>query len=139
MSDEPVEPSVPEVSWWIAVPLRVSGIAIALLTLSQPMWAGLFVTGDVAMLNVHHQVANAISFTALFHIAWSVLLWRPGRRSTVSLWLTVVFFAVVFWHYFTGLAREHYLHFPVGTALAVLAVAIAVVTWIGTRRAGARS
>lgn len=124
---------------WITIPLRVSGIGLAVLTLSQPMWAGLFVTGDVAMVDVHHQVANVISFLALFHIAWSVLLWRPGRRSSVSLWLTTVFFVVVFWHYFTGLARQHYLHFPVGTALAVMAVAIAVLAWTGTRRSGVRA
>lgn len=135
MNDEPP----PDVPSWIAIPLRASGIVISILTLSMPMWAGLFVTGDVAMLSVHHQVANIASFVALFHIVWSILLWRPGRRSSVSLWLTVVFFAVVFGQYYSGFARQHYLHFPVGTALAVMAVAIAVITWISTRRTGART
>lgn len=127
------EPPPSTVSRWIAIPLRVSGIAIAVLVLSMPVFAGLFVTGDVAMLHAHHQVANVMSFVALFHIGWSVLLWRPGRRSSASLWTTVVFFVVVFGQYYSGLARQHYLHFPVGTALAVAAVAIAVVTWLGTR------
>lgn len=133
------EPSPPDVSRWIAIPLRVSGIAIAVLVMSMPVFAGLFITGDVAMLHAHHQAANVMSFVALFHIVWSVLLWRPGRRSSASLWITVVFFVVAFGQYYTGLARQHHLHFPVGTALAVAAVGIAVVTWIGTRNRAARS
>lgn len=134
MVDAAVGTRISRVPVWIGVPLRISGILLFVLVLSQPMWAGLFITGDVDMLALHHQIANATSFLAMFHMVWSVLLWRPGRRSTAGLWLTVVFFGVVWGQYNTGLARQHFIHFPIGTALAVLAAVIAVVGWLSTRR-----
>lgn len=132
MSTAPPPQSTPAphpITAWIAIPIRITGPLLTVLVLLQPLFAGMFVTGDVAALTMHERNAELISYLALAHLILAVLVWRPGRRSPASSWLTLAFIVVVFLQFETGMVRALQLHFPVGVLLAMTSMVITVVSW----------
>ncbi|MFI1657829.1 hypothetical protein ACH4ZU_23350 [Streptomyces sp. NPDC020472] len=107
------------------VSLRVLSVLFLLDTLLQAALAGLFVTGDVALLTWHAANAQLLSGLAVLECAATVLVWRAAHRSGWPVLLAVVLVAVVGVQHDLGEARELGGHVPLGMTIFGIAVALA--------------
>ncbi len=116
----------PRVTLWLLRALVTVHLAAVL---SQPVWAGLFLTGDVDAMAVHGVVGDALAALGLVTIA-AALGYSLGGRGT--LWvapLAVVWFLAVGFQIGAGHSRTLALHVPLGVGLVVVAVLVAVWAW----------
>lgn len=114
---------------WVAWSFRVLTLLTAGLVLLQPVWAGLFVTGDVRMLGMHSAGHVFISLTLILQIVAAVLVWRPGRGPSWPIWTTVGMFLLVGLQAGFGYARIIALHIPVGVLIFGLALVMLTSAW----------
>ncbi len=116
----------PRVTLWLLRALVTVHLAAVL---SQPVWAGLFLTGDVDAMAVHGVVGDALAALGLVTIA-AALGYSLGGRGT--LWvvpLAVVWFLAVGLQIGAGHSRALALHVPLGVGLVVVAALVAVWAW----------
>jgi hypothetical protein len=106
------------------VTLRVLITVFLLLTLLQPVLAGMFVTGDADLLTWHELNAHAINATSWFLVLDTVLLWRPGRGPAWPMAVAVPLSASVTVQGELGYARELAVHIPLGVLLVACATAL---------------
>lgn len=128
----PAAPEMPpgaRVPGWAAWLLRVLTLLTAVLVLLQPVWAGLFVTGNVGMLGLHSAGHIFISLALLVQMVAAVLVWRPGRGPAWPIWTTVGMFLLVGMQAGFGYARMLSLHIPLGVFTFGLAVAMLIAAW----------
>jgi hypothetical protein len=96
--------------------MRLAGVLFAVAVMGQAVFAGLFVTGDLTMLDMHQVNAIVVAGSALLWIVAAIPL---GRRlimmGVVALVLTVVQMAV-------GGAHILWLHIPLGVGMFAMAV-----------------
>jgi hypothetical protein len=96
-----------------------------LQVLAQAALAGGFVSGNVALLDLHSANANLIPVTTVALAVAAILLWRPGGGprwpvvAAVTLWLLAVTQIGL------GFARLIALHFPLGVLLFGATAALA--------------
>lgn len=121
--------SAGRVPGWAVWSLRVLTLLTAVLVFLQPVWAGLFVTGDVGMLGMHSAGHIFITLVLLLQIVAAVLMWRPGRGPTWPIWTTAGMFLLVGLQAGLGYARMLALHIPVGVLIFGLALVMLVAAW----------
>lgn len=113
---------------WPVGLLRAVCVVVLLQVLAQAGLAGGFVTGEVALLDLHSINGNALFGTSAVLVAAAVLVVRPGHGPwwpivvSAALWLLMTAQAVL------GYARMVGLHIPVGVALMGL---VSGLTWWG--------
>ncbi|MFD9226040.1 hypothetical protein ACFWDI_39960 [Streptomyces sp. NPDC060064] len=129
-------PAVRKVRRWPLIVLRCVITAFLLLTLLQPVLAGMFITGDVDLLDLHEINAHTISFLSWLLVINTVLLWRPGRGPAWPIALAVVVAFLVQTQTGSGYSRALGLHIPLGVAL--VAGATALTYWAFAYRGGRR-
>ncbi|MEU0402130.1 hypothetical protein ABZ318_18205 [Streptomyces sp. NPDC006197] len=94
-------------------------------TLFQAALAGLFVTGDVALLAWHATNAILLSVLAVLVCVAAVVVWRAARRSGWPALLGVVLVAAVGVQNGLGESRELGGHIPLGMTIFGIAVVLA--------------
>lgn len=117
---------VPE---WAVWSLRILVLAVAILVFGQPVLAGLFVTGDVGMLESHSMHATYLLTLAFFQIIAAILVWRPGGGPTWPIWASLAFFVIAELQAGFGYARLIAIHIPLGVALFGMSVLLVAGTW----------
>ncbi|WP_419998783.1 hypothetical protein [Streptomyces boninensis] len=121
---------------WPLLVLRVCTVLLLLLTLLQPVLAGLFITGDTDLLRLHEQNATVIATLSWITVAAAVTLWRPGRGPMWPIGLTLAVAGLIEAQSGFGYARQLGLHIPLGTAL--VAGLTAQTYWVFAHRQRAR-
>jgi hypothetical protein len=116
----------PRVTLW---PLRTVVTVHLVAVLTQPVWAGLFLTGDVDAIAVHGAVGDALAALGLLTIAVALGYARGGRGRLWMAPLAVVWFLAIGLQIGAGHSRALALHVPLGVGLTVVAVLVAVWAW----------
>ncbi|HEU4540750.1 MAG TPA: hypothetical protein VFR23_06445 [Jiangellaceae bacterium] len=127
---------------WAVWLLRVLVLLTAVLVFLQPVWAGLFVTGNVGMLGLHSAGHIFISLMLLLQIVAAVLVWRPGGGPSWPVWTSIGLFLLVGVQAGFGFARVLAVHIPVGVLTFGLTVAMLIAAWsprLRVRRSEPRS
>ncbi|MGW0333142.1 hypothetical protein ACWD0J_14940 [Streptomyces sp. NPDC003011] len=118
---------------WPLTALRGCTCVLLLLTLAQPVLAGMFVTGDTDLLDLHALNATLVSVMSWLTVAAAVTLWRPGGGPVWPAGLTLVIAGLVEAQSGFGYARQLALHIPLGVAL--VAGLTAQTYWVFAHRA----
>ncbi|CAM01136.1 hypothetical protein A8924_2224 [Saccharopolyspora erythraea NRRL 2338] len=108
--------------------LRLVATAHAVAIFGQPVFAGVFLSGDYDMLRLHATGADVVFYLALVQlVAAMVLWWRRGVR-----WPSAVALLIVLGEtgqYSAGLSGDLELHIPLGVALVALTIVSLFVLW----------
>lgn len=125
---EPPETTRP-VPGWAVWTLRCLVLLVTVLVLAQPVLAGLFVTGDVGMLELHGITASFLVALVAFQTIAAILVWRPGRGPAWPILASGAAFVVVELQAGLGYARVVAAHIPLGVLLFGLSVALLIAVW----------
>jgi hypothetical protein len=135
VASPPARAETATVAGWTVWSLRWLTLIVTLLVLVQPVLAGLFVTGDVGMLDLHSINASFLTVFAFLQIVAAILVWRPGRGPAWPIWASVAGFLLAEAQAGLGYARVVSAHIPLGVALFGLWVALLIAVWSpGLRR-----
>jgi hypothetical protein len=115
-----------QVPAWAVWSLRTTALLASLLVLTQAVLAGLFVTGDVGMLELHSVNAGLVISIAFLQLIAAVLVWRPGRGAVWPIWASAAVFALAEAQAGFGYARLVSAHIPLGVALFGASVGLLV-------------
>lgn len=120
------------------LPVRIVAVLLAAVMLLQPVWAGLFITGQVSYLGAHGTGAFVALVLVATQFAAAVLLWRPGHGSGVPVLFSAIELVVLVTQVALGGARALAVHIPLGVALfgTTLLFACWVCSSRGARRRG---
>jgi hypothetical protein len=102
--------------------LRLAGVSFALAVMGQAIFAGLFVTGDLAMLNMHVANAAVVLFAALLWIIAAILLAISDRAPKRLIVIGLVALVLTGAQMAVGGSRVLWLHIPMGVGMFALAV-----------------
>ncbi|GEL19069.1 hypothetical protein [Pseudonocardia asaccharolytica] len=120
------------------VPLRITAVSAAAVLLAQPVWAGLFITGQVSYLGAHGGGAFVALLLVLCQLVAVLVLWRPGHGSPGPVLYSVAELGLVITQMALGGARVLAVHIPLGVAL--IGTALLFARWAcsdrGARRRG---
>jgi hypothetical protein len=116
----------PRATLWL---LRTAVTVHLVAVLGQPVWAGLFLTGDVDAIAVHGAVGSLLAAWGLLTIGAALAYVLGGRGSWWVAPLAVAQFLAVGFQIGAGYGRELGLHVPLGVGLAVVAVVLAGWAW----------
>ncbi len=107
----------PNAPGWAVWTLRTTAMLVALSVLAQALLAGLFVTGDVGMLELHGINAGVVLALVFLQLVAAILLWRPGRGAVWPIWGSGAVFVLAEAQAAFGYARTIEAHIPLGMAL----------------------
>jgi hypothetical protein len=102
--------------------LRVAGVLFALAVMGQAVSAGLFVTGDIAMLVMHGVNATVIVVATLVWIVAALLLVRRGRAARQLIVMGLIALVITVAQMAVGGARILWLHIPIGVGMFAMAL-----------------
>lgn len=120
--------------------LRVLFLLFLIDMLVQVVLAGLFITGDVALLKWHDNNANIFLSTLLFFaLIPALLLWRPARGTSGPIWWILVLFLLIEAQKTLGYLRLIEWHIPVGVAIFGISVGLVVWAYLHKHDAYARA
>lgn len=125
--------ATPEPNGLVAAPfrwvLRLTITLHALAAFMQAVLAGRFLSGDYDMLRVHFVNAQVVGSLAIAQVLAAVLYWRlgggPGWPAAVSVGLLAVEPIQIA----AGIKRVIGIHIPLGVAIIVILVLLAVWAW----------
>lgn len=127
----------PRLTLWF---LRVAATVHLVMVLTQPVLAGLFLTGDVDAITAHGVVGSALAAVSLVLIAATLgYVLRRGRLWVLP--VVVVLFLAVGSQIGLGYARALAVHVPLGVTITVASVLLTVWVWTPSAarpRGGAR-
>ena len=126
VATSPVPPPVPG---WAVWTLRALTTLVTALILVQPVLAGLFVTGDVGMLEMHSMTASILVAVIFLQLVAAILVWRPGRGPAWPAGACAALFVTAELQSGMGYARLVAVHIPLGVLLFGLSVALLVAVW----------
>lgn len=126
---ETAERAATAVPAWALWTLRISTAAIAVLVFLQPVFAGLFITGDVGILRLHSAMADIITVLTLFQILAAILLWWPARGAAWPMWACTGFFLAAGFQTGLGHGRVIAAHIPTGVLVFGFAIVLALASW----------
>lgn len=125
----------PRVTLWL---LRAALTVHVVAVLGQPIWAGMFLTGDLDAITVHGTVGGVLA-------AWDLLVIGSAAAYALAargrLWVplaAVAMFLLVGLQIGFGYSRDLQWHVPVGVALVVASLLFAYWAWTPAAT-GARS
>ncbi|CAA9380071.1 MAG: hypothetical protein AVDCRST_MAG66-191 [uncultured Pseudonocardia sp.] len=116
----------PRVTLWL---LRAVVTAHLVAVLGQPVWAGLFLTGDVDAIAVHGTVGSLLAAWGLLTAGVALAYVVGGRGPLWVVPLAVVHFLATGVQIGAGYGRDLGLHIPLGVALVAVAVVLAAWVW----------
>ncbi len=118
--------AAPRISLWL---LRAVLTAHVIATLTQPVLAGLFLTGDVDAIDVHAAVASLVGSLGLAAAGIAVAYVLAGRGARWVLPVAVLLVAAEVTQIVLGYQRELQFHVPLGVAIVTASVLLAVWVW----------
>ncbi|MGH3980283.1 MAG: hypothetical protein ACRDRZ_14975 [Pseudonocardiaceae bacterium] len=128
---DPMARPGPRVTLWL---LRGVTTLFLLAVLAQPVLAGMYLSGEWDALAVHSANAGIVILLALVAAAAALLYWLFGRGRFWPLPVTIAGFLAAGFQTGFGYERRLALHIPLGVAIVMLAVLLAIGVW----RSGAR-
>lgn len=133
MADATAAPPAPARTGAVAL-FRVVLWAHALLVVVQPVAAGAMLQASTVGRAVHGGVAGVLLLVAMVQIPVAVLAWRPGRWPPWPAAVSVLLFAVETTQHTLGFAGELAIHVPLGIAIVVTVVGMALWSLRSRRR-----
>ena len=118
--------------------LRIVLVVHAALVAAQPILAGYFLSGNVDAMNIHGPIGSSVWMVALIQIVVAALYWMPGRGRIWPALLTVVVFLAEFVQLTFGYLQNFAVHVPLGTAIVITVVWMAVWSFRPTARLSRR-
>lgn len=125
-SEAPTGAPAPRWPRWL---FRVASAIAAVLLFDQAIYAGQFLDGTYGSLHVHRENATNAGISVLVLLVAAVLLRWPGRGPWWPIAACVGIFGLIGLQIALGFARAISLHVPLGVAIIVLTVALAVSAW----------
>jgi heme A synthase len=104
--------------------LRVLSVLALFDTLVQAALAGLFITGDVGLLDWHGVNASVLALLVALEAGAAFLVWRPGRGPAGPFLLALGLLVLVGVQQALGAARVIAGHVPLGMAIFGLGAAL---------------
>ncbi|MFC4944017.1 hypothetical protein [Pseudonocardia sp. GCM10023141] len=120
----------PATLWLLRCVITVHLMAV----LGQPVFAGLFLTGDVKAIQVHAMVGSMLAAFDLLVIVAALLHVIGGRGRFWVLPVAVVLFLAVGLQIGMGYARILQVHVPLGVAIVTASVLLAIWVWSPSSR-----
>ncbi|THV40957.1 hypothetical protein FAB82_13510 [Glycomyces buryatensis] len=114
------------VSGWV---LRAVATAHLVAGFAQPVFAGVYLSGDFDGLSWHVIGADLVSFIGIAQIGAAVAVWIRARRAW-PFWASVALTIGATAQYFAGLDGALWLHFPLGVALVAGIAAVFAAVWM---------
>lgn len=116
----------PRVSLWL---LRAVLTVHVAAVLSQPIWAGMFLTGDVDAITVHGTIGSILAAWDMLVIGVAIAYSIAVRgRIGVPIAATAMFFIVGF-QIGMGYARELQWHIPLGVGIVTASLLVGFWVW----------
>jgi hypothetical protein len=112
--------------WLLRTVLTVHVVAV----LGQPIWAGMFLTGDLDAITVHAAIGSALAAWDLLVIGAAIAYALAARARVWVPLAAVAQFLLVGFQIEFGYARELQWHIPLGVALVV--ASLLAVFWVWT-------
>jgi hypothetical protein len=116
----------PRISLWL---LRSLITVHLLAVLAQPVLAGLYLTGDVDAIGVHGLVGTLLALVGLVVIGAALAYVLGGRGRLWVLPVAVLLFLAEGFQIAAGYTRQLELHIPLGVAIVVTSVLLAIWVW----------
>lgn len=113
-------------SGWV---LRAVATAHLLAGFAQPVFAGVYLSGDFDGLSWHVVGADLVSALGLAQTAAAVAVWIRVRRAW-PFWASLALALGATAQYFAGLEGALWLHFPLGVALVAGISAVFAAVWL---------
>ncbi|MEV0700363.1 hypothetical protein AB0I53_20965 [Saccharopolyspora sp. NPDC050389] len=108
--------------------LRLVATAHAVAIFGQPVFAGVFLSGNYDMLHNHAVGADVVFYLSLAQLVAAIVLWAlRGARWPSGVSLLIVLGETV--QYIAGMNGALDLHLPLGVALIVLTVTSLIALW----------
>jgi hypothetical protein len=105
----------------------VAGVHVVVIA-GQPVFAGVYLSGDYDSLRLHTIGADVVSFLAYLQVVVTLVVWVRLRRAWPFL-ATAALVAAETVQYFAGLDGALWLHLPLGVVTVVALVGFVVATW----------
>ncbi|GAB1819814.1 hypothetical protein [Herbidospora sp. RD11066] len=112
--------------------LRITSALHLAGVLGQALLAGLFVTGDVDMLDLHEGNAGVTHSLSYVLLGTAFLFWRR-RRVVWPLWAAVALVVAESVQIWVGMSRDLAVHFPLGMAIFGGSAVMTLLLWRVTR------
>ncbi|GAA0935668.1 hypothetical protein [Nonomuraea longicatena] len=112
-------------SEWI---LRAVVSAHVVAAIGQPVFAGVYMSGDYDGLMMHSTGADVVTSIGYAQLVVGIVVWARSRRSW-PFWATAGVVAAETVQYFAGLWGALWLHFPLGVATVVALVVLFIAIW----------
>ena len=119
-------PSGTAVSGWF---LRAAATAQLLAGFAQPIFAGVYLSGDFDGLAWHVIGADLVSYLGIVQVAAAVAVWIRVRRAW-PFWASLSLVAGATAQYFAGMDGVLWLHFPLGVALVAGITVVFAAVWM---------
>ncbi|MEU6249593.1 hypothetical protein [Glycomyces sp. NPDC047010] len=113
------------VSGWV---LRGVSTAYLVAGFAQPVFAGVFLSGDFDGLAWHVRGADLVSYLAIVHLGAAIAVWVRARRAW-PFWTSLALVAGVTAQYVAGTEGALWLHFPLGVALVAGIAGMFAAVW----------
>ncbi|MEV4460390.1 hypothetical protein [Microbispora sp. NPDC049633] len=108
--------------------LRAVASAHALAIAGQPVFAGVYLSGDYAGLSLHTAGADTVTSIGYLQVIVAIAVWVRLRRALPFLTTTAVVAAETV-QYFAGLDGTLWLHLPLGVTTVVAVVVQFIDVW----------
>lgn len=112
------------VEWVLRAVVTLHVVAI----FGQPVFAGVYLSGDYDGLRWHTLGADAVTYTGYLQLVVTILVWVRLRRAWPFV-VTLVLVAAETVQYFAGLEGALWLHFPLGVLTIAALVVLFVAVW----------
>lgn len=120
------------------VSLRIVLVLHAALIVAQPILAGYFLSGNVDAMNIHGPIGSSVWLVALIQFVVAAIYWLGGGGRSWPTVLTAVLFVAEFVQLVFGYQRNFAVHIPLGTAIVITVVWMAVWSFRPTARLSRR-
>lgn len=113
------------VSGWV---LRAAATAQLAAGFAQPVFAGVYLSGDFDGLAWHVVGADLVSYLGIAQVGAAVAVWVRVRRAW-PFWASLALVAGATAQYLAGMDGALWLHFPLGVALVAGIAAVFAAVW----------
>jgi hypothetical protein len=110
--------------WILRAVVSVHVVAV----IGQPVFAGVYMSGDFDGLLMHSTGADVVTSVGYAQLIAGIAVWVRSRRSW-PFWATAGVVAAETVQYFAGLWGALWLHFPLGVATVVALVVLFIAIW----------
>ncbi|MFG3339644.1 hypothetical protein [Glycomyces sp. NPDC048151] len=114
------------VSGWI---LRSAASLFLVVGFGQPVFAGVYLSGEFDGLSWHVMGADLVSFISLAQLGAAAAVWIRVRRAW-PFWASLALMSGVTAQYFAGMKGALWLHLPLGVALVAGIAIVFAALWM---------